>query len=137
MDPDPERDLPADDPIDQAFSNAFSSVFRDELASTLIPASEEAEQPTARPSAGWLSGRLSNRLHRLIDPDAHVSDGMDEEEEDIFALQPLDEDHPIDDPIALRSLRWLKRNVSSLRVTVSVQRGVPAPPAAKPRKPFY
>jgi hypothetical protein len=38
-------------------------------------------------------------------------------------------------PIAFRGLRWIRRNVGNLKVTVSLQRGTPPPHPAPDRKP--
>jgi len=47
---------------------------------------------------------------------------------------PFDDEGPEPDPAALRGLKWLKRNVSSLRVTVSLQRS-PQPASSRNRSP--
>jgi hypothetical protein len=95
---------------------------------------ERDEEDIPNPAGGWLSGRLSDRLNRLIDPDFDELENLDKDEGSLAMELLQDEAEPGEDPIALRSLRWLKRNVSSLKVTVSVQRSAPVHPSLKPRK---
>jgi hypothetical protein len=97
-------------------------------------------------------GRLASVDANFIDPPANDSaayeddfpDGEGRFDDDIerqLARQFSDDYDPADEhgfgarPAGLRGLQWIRKNMTSLRVIVSLQRvGPPEPPEFKPRK---
>ncbi len=105
-----QPDLP-DAPTTQS---RYPSAYRDLAAALSLPEYDIPEYAMPENEAPRSQNRRED--HTLIDP---------------FADELADEAGQ--DPVGLRGLQWLRRNVSSLRVTVSLQR---KPPASKLRKPF-
>ncbi len=78
----------------------------------------------AEPLPAWLRGD-----EKLFGADDLGDDFQDDFRDE---LDDLESDDPAKRPLGLRGLRWIRKNMSSFKVTVSLQRPVPAP--GRPRK---
>jgi len=96
------------------------------------PVNEEvmpkASDPLIKTPPGYMAGvhRPARGAFRDISDYDASGFGSMEEFEDVPANEVQ--------PIAFRGLRWIRRNVGNLKVTVSLQRGAPPPPP-RDRKP--
>lgn len=90
----------------------------DTAAADTLPRVEETALPPRRAPSGAESSRA--------EPLPAWLRGADEFSDD------FDADDQADPPIGLRGLRWIRKNMSSFKVTVSLQRPTPSP--GKPRR---